>query len=231
MQWDQRIFIAELNVEHFRTRLAGQLDDAQRRTVTALLAEEKDTLLNLKAAAAEGELSALIDLLALRAGPLFGADASDAGDAPDIREQFASIFDRVPVGMGAVNSAGAMILSNAGMQHFVPHKIPSRDPERLRHFRTKDGPLSPLMWPGARALRGEPVNPGMAFVHTGPDGEDVEIRVAAVPVRDGARIAGALAAVYELKIIGGGAVWHCLAHLVAEETGRHNGSPAAQIVP
>ena len=67
MSWDQGIFIAELNIEHCRTKLTGQLDEGQRQTITTLLAEEEARLFDLKAVAAERELSAFIALLARRA--------------------------------------------------------------------------------------------------------------------------------------------------------------------
>jgi PAS domain-containing protein len=224
MHWDQRIFIAELNIEHFRLKLAGELDDAQRRTIFALLAEEEAKLLNLKAAAAERELSILIDLIAQRAVELFsGAPPKPPQKA---RDDVRAVINRVPVGMGVMNSAGEMILCNEGMQVFVPDGRVSWD--HLRHFRTMAGPLSPPIWPGARALHGEVVNPGQEFVFIGADGREAEVRVAAVPIHNGdASIAGAITAIYDLSTLGGGETGQGLALLVAEETGGLNGGPKA----
>jgi hypothetical protein len=41
---DQRLVIARLNIEHYRRKLATELDDATRRTVVRLLAEEETKL-------------------------------------------------------------------------------------------------------------------------------------------------------------------------------------------
>jgi hypothetical protein len=77
MRWDQRIFIAELNIENFRLRLAGDLDEVQRHTIEDLLAKEEAKLRHLQAAAVERALSELIDLLAQRATDLFNGAPFD----------------------------------------------------------------------------------------------------------------------------------------------------------
>jgi hypothetical protein len=51
---DQRIFIAQLNIEHFRTRLSSESDDAMRRHIERLLAEEEAKLAELQATPAKG---------------------------------------------------------------------------------------------------------------------------------------------------------------------------------
>lgn len=48
MRWDQRISIAELNIENFRLRLAGDLDEVQRRTIVDLLGKEETKLRHLR---------------------------------------------------------------------------------------------------------------------------------------------------------------------------------------
>ncbi len=45
---DQRIFIAQLNIEHFRKRLASEKDGATRRHIERLLAEEEAKLADLR---------------------------------------------------------------------------------------------------------------------------------------------------------------------------------------
>ena len=221
MQWDQQIFVAKLNVEHFRMRLEGDLDDAQRRTISGLLAEEEAKLVRLKAAAAERDLSALIDLLAQRAGVLFD------GASPHIVESFhtrlSATIAQVPVGMGLADGDGKLVLANDRMRRFIPSDIPSRDPERLRRWRfeTSDGPLSPFRWPGAQALRGQPVNPGIESIFINDDGEQTAVRVAAVPVRDGAaRVSGVITAIYELETLSSDDALQRIAMLVAEEMGK-----------
>lgn len=146
MSWDQGIFIAELNIEHYRTKLTGQLDEGQRQTITTLLAEEEARLFDLKAVAAERELSAFIALLARRAPGLFDDTLPDYPQ--DVRDGLLATIGQVPVGLGVVNNSGEMVLSNGLMQRFVPAKIPSRDPQSIRRFKTRDGPLSPFSGQG-----------------------------------------------------------------------------------
>jgi hypothetical protein len=45
---DQRVFIAQLNVEHFRRKLASEPDTARRLTLLRLLAEEEAKLASLR---------------------------------------------------------------------------------------------------------------------------------------------------------------------------------------
>lgn len=225
MRWDQQIFVAELNIEHFRLKLSGDLDDAQRRTIVNLLAEEEAKLRLLQSAAAELTLSELIDLLALRAKDLFNGGAFDR--QTQVCDAFADTLSRVPVGMGLVDTTGEILLANEQMQPFVPRRIPSRDADGMRRYQALDGPLSPFHWPGARALRGDRVNPGIAFIFTGDDGSQVEVRVAAVPVPGSdVKIAGALAAVYDLAWLTQAAAIRALTVLLAEEESRQSNGRA-----
>ena len=41
---DQRVYIAQLNIKHFREKLLGEKDDARRRQIASLLAEEEAKL-------------------------------------------------------------------------------------------------------------------------------------------------------------------------------------------
>ena len=41
---DQRIFVAQLNIEHFRNKLLGETDAATRKRIAGLLAEEEAKL-------------------------------------------------------------------------------------------------------------------------------------------------------------------------------------------
>ena len=50
---DQRIFIAQLNIEHFRKRLSSEEDAATRRHIERLLAEEEAKLADLRDPPAE----------------------------------------------------------------------------------------------------------------------------------------------------------------------------------
>ncbi len=47
MEWppmDQRVFIAQLNIEHYRQKLLSEKDGATRRQIARLLAEEQGKL-------------------------------------------------------------------------------------------------------------------------------------------------------------------------------------------
>lgn len=50
---DQRIFIAQLNIEHFRLKLLSESDGAMRRHIERLLAEEEAKLAELRGLPAE----------------------------------------------------------------------------------------------------------------------------------------------------------------------------------
>jgi PAS domain-containing protein len=196
---DQRIFIAQLNIEHFRRRLDGNLDDAQRRLVEGLLAEEEAKLSSLSASIVEGILSSLLDLLASWASTLMNGHDHRAANV--WRAELAAIFDQMPCAMSLIDGSGKVVLANVAMRGSVGEAIPSRDPERIERWRLfgpDGGVLDPAQWPGAKALRGETVNPGLAALHLGDDGRETALRIAAVPVVgfDGS-IWGAIGAAYE----------------------------------
>lgn len=196
---DQRIFIAQLNVEHYRRRLHAHLDDPQRRLVERLLAEEEAKLSSLRAAIAEGILSSLLDLLASWASS-FMDDRDHRAPSPR-RAELAAIFDQCPCAMSLIDGSGKVVLANAAMRGFVAEAIPSRDPERIgrwRLFGPDGGVLDPSQWPGAQALLGRSTNPGLAALHVGDDGRETALRIAAVPVAgsDGS-IWGAIGAAYK----------------------------------
>jgi hypothetical protein len=50
---DQRVFIAQLNIEHYHRKLAGEKDEKTRQTVVRLLAEEEAKLATLNDAPVE----------------------------------------------------------------------------------------------------------------------------------------------------------------------------------
>ncbi len=196
---DQQIFIAQLNIEHFRRRLDGRLNDTQRRLVERLLAEEEAKLSSLRAANTEGILSTLLGLLASRAAGFL--DGRDYRAPNPRRAELEAIFNEFPCAMSLIDSCGKVVLANAAMRGFVAEAIPSRDPERIgrwRLFGPGGGVLDPAQWPGARALCGEAVNPGLAAVYVGDDGRETALRVAAVPIAgsDGS-VWGAIGTVYE----------------------------------
>ena len=112
----------------------------------------------------------------------------DDADASQREQWLALIFEMLPVGVGVFDDQGALILSNRAMQHFIPSGvIPSCDPRRVGRWRAEDSdgrPVGADDFPGARALRGESVSPGLEMLYAQDDGREAWTRVAAVPIRN-----------------------------------------------
>ena len=114
--------------------------------------------------------------------------------------KLSALIEQLPVGVGVLNAGGKFILNNTQMKQLIPHTMPSKDPERKSRWSTlyPDGSLvPPAEWPGARALRGETVLPGMEFQHMNGDGSIHWMVVSAVPFRSGGE-AGAIVVVHDI---------------------------------
>lgn len=92
----------------------------------------------------------------------------------------------LPLGLALIGPDGRVILSNPEWARFTPGGfLPSRDPERGWRWRACDADgrrVEPQDFPGARALRGERVVPGMEFLYTDDTGAEIWTRVASVPL-------------------------------------------------
>jgi PAS domain S-box-containing protein len=103
------------------------------------------------------------------------------------RERLAAILEQLPVGVALIDDEGVLILSNACMRKYLPQLVlASREPEAIKrwHASDEDGrPIPPEQWPGARALRGEIVSPGIEFNYEDEAGEGHWILFSAVPFR------------------------------------------------
>lgn len=199
---DPRIIIAQLNVEHYRRKLASERDDATRRIISELLAEEEATLAALTKIDVSGGLGQLLDMVAGQAAELFGDERPEANRG-DSEARLALILDQMPFGFGVTDHTGIWILANMPMRRYAPTKIPSRDLEAIHRwqvFDTEGRPLDPSRWPNARALRGETVIPGIEFTYIADDGQHIATRIAAAPIRyaDG-QVAGVVCVVEELQ--------------------------------
>jgi PAS domain S-box-containing protein len=100
------------------------------------------------------------------------------------QRKLSTILEQIPDGVGVINRDGEFILSNSALRAYISSTMPSIHPERKKRFHSWDAdgrPLPPDQWPGARALRGEIVSPGIEFQYTGDDGSDVWMLVSAVP--------------------------------------------------
>ena len=120
--------------------------------------------------------------------------------------RLAAVFESLPVGLGVVDAAGAIILSNPVMQTFLPTGvIPSRDVARRGRWRARDpdgAPVEPGDFPGARALRGESVVPGIEMLHETHDGREIWTSVSSAPIRDGeGRVVGGVIVVTDVDAV------------------------------
>ncbi|MEC4723727.1 PAS domain S-box protein [Noviherbaspirillum sp. CPCC 100848] len=118
----------------------------------------------------------------------------------DTQAWLAAVFEILPVGVAVVDVNGKVELSNQEMHRYLPTRIqPSLD--EARHSRWcayhADGRLyAREEFPGARALHGERVVPGIEMRYTQDDGAQIWTQVAAVPIRDDqGRITGQVAVV------------------------------------
>ena len=82
---------------------------------------------------------------------------------------------------------GRFVLTNRVMDRLSMQRIPSADPEPRARWRVVDESgrsLDPSEWPGARALRGESVRPGLECEYTSEEGERTWFSIAAEPLRN-----------------------------------------------
>ncbi|MCW2244001.1 sensor histidine kinase [Azospirillum canadense] len=108
-----------------------------------------------------------------------------------------SMLDHLPVGVAVYDRQGRVTRINAAMRRFAGDVMPSmdeRDGERWRGFAPDGTPVARMDFPGARALRGETVVPGVDFRYRQDDGSELWARVSAAPLRNEAgEIIGAVA--------------------------------------
>ena len=99
-----------------------------------------------------------------------------------------AMMDVLPLALALTDRDGNAIMTNAEWKRFVPTaRIPSRDQERQPRWRSWDDDgrlIEPMDFPGARALRGEHVDPPMELLFADEDGSEIWTSVGAVPLRD-----------------------------------------------
>jgi signal transduction histidine kinase/DNA-binding response OmpR family regulator len=128
------------------------------------------------------------------------AKAAEASEA-----QLAAVLQQLPVGVTLVDQTGRMVIRNAAMRRYLPEveMIPSRDPQGTRRWRgwAPDGSQLELsQWPGARALRGETVAPGVEMLFVNDDGRETWTLVSTAPMHDAAgAVVGAVAVVQDIE--------------------------------
>ncbi|WP_114948585.1 PAS domain-containing protein [Microvirga calopogonii] len=101
-------------------------------------------------------------------------------------ERLAGLVQGLPVAIGLTDAQGEVTLANEAWRAMIPKVIPTRDPKRLPLWRAwgPDGrPLDKSEFPGARALRGETVLPGIEMLYGG-EREAHWKQVSSIPLRD-----------------------------------------------
>jgi PAS domain S-box-containing protein len=98
-----------------------------------------------------------------------------------------SILDNLPLGVGVYDRHGGLVHSNQRLRDYVgPSRLPSLEPSSSRRWRGYDADhalISPDQYPGARALRGEWVVPGIDFLYEEKGRPERWMRISAVPFR------------------------------------------------
>lgn len=101
--------------------------------------------------------------------------------------KLSAILNQLPGGVGMFDRDGKFVLRGGPLSALWDDIIPSRDAGALRRWRSfdaKGGLLPPSQYPGARALHGETVSPGLDLIHTADDGPETWIRCSAAPFRN-----------------------------------------------
>jgi PAS domain S-box-containing protein len=116
-------------------------------------------------------------------------DRKVAEEAVRKREALWSLALRtLPVGIALVDPGGETVMANDQMRRFLPSgRIPSRDPARVGRWKgmNPDGSwVAPQDFPGARALRGEVVMPGLQMIYDDEQGGDTWTEVLSAPLLD-----------------------------------------------
>jgi PAS domain S-box-containing protein len=98
-----------------------------------------------------------------------------------------SMLDNVPLGIGVYDRNGDLTRSNQRLRDYVGlTRLPSVEPATSRHWRGYDAdnrPILPDDYPGARALRGDYVTPGIDFLYGERNAPGRWMRISAVPLR------------------------------------------------
>ena len=99
----------------------------------------------------------------------------------------ASVLEHLPLGVGVYGRQGDLMHSNQCMRDFTElARLPPREPGWSRRWRGYDPDNRPIpseRYPGARALRGEFVTPGIDFLYGELDVPERWLRITAVPFR------------------------------------------------
>jgi PAS domain S-box-containing protein len=99
----------------------------------------------------------------------------------------ASVLDNLPLGVGVYDRHGDLVHSNQRMRDYAGvARLPSREPASSARWRGYDADKQLILtdgYPGALALRGKPVTPGIDFLYSNGEAPERWLRVSAVPFR------------------------------------------------
>ena len=114
-----------------------------------------------------------------------------------------SLLDNLPLGVGVYDRQGDLVHSNQRLRDYVGlGQLPSRQEATASRWRAYDDDsqlLEPTSYPGARALRGERVVPGIDFLYSPTHGAERWLRISAVPLqRDGGAASEAIVVVQDV---------------------------------
>ena len=123
----------------------------------------------------------------------------------DSEARLSTFLEQLPVGVGAVDLEGRFTIRNAVMRNITGATIPSRDPASITRWQAFDSqgqPIPPNDWPGARALRGETVIPGIEMTYITDAGTQIWTRVGAAPlVSPAGQMIGVLSVVQDIDAV------------------------------
>lgn len=119
------------------------------------------------------------------------------------RNRLGILLDNIPVGVCFMDTEGAPVISNPLYRKYVPgHVIPSLQPDGAARWVALDEQgrkLEPHLFPGARALRGDPAT-GVDFYRRLDGMQESWMRVSAVPLYDETRqIIGAASVIVDIN--------------------------------
>lgn len=104
--------------------------------------------------------------------------------------RLAAVTTHAPIGIGLCDRDGRWVFKNPVLAYLCGECLPSRDPAQMGRWHAVDEAgrfVPPADWPGARALRGETVAPGLSF-RTELCGEERWLSVSSAPVWDGEEV-------------------------------------------
>ncbi|KTB98739.1 ATP-binding protein [Pseudomonas sp. ICMP 10191] len=119
------------------------------------------------------------------------------------RSRLGILLENIPVGVCFMDTEGAPVISNPLYRAYVPGDVmPSRQPDGAARWVALDEQgrkLEPHMFPGARALRGDPAT-GVDFYRRLDGMQESWMRVSAVPLYDETRqIIGAASVIVDIN--------------------------------